>query len=106
MLGNNTVKARLFHNGSPVAWCEANFVGLLGMQVNSGPLAYPKGTRLEVELTVENQYGTNQCILPAAVTSHSNGEMGLTFLNHDMNSNSVLTEVIMSMGVHAAASSS
>ncbi|MGD9386478.1 MAG: hypothetical protein PVF28_07975, partial [Thioalkalispiraceae bacterium] len=78
----NNLQVRIFRNGHPVTRCQANYVGLLGMQINAGPLKYPKGTHLEVELRLTEQNDERQCKLPAVVTNHSSDGMGLTFLNH------------------------
>lgn len=90
----NNVEVRLYRNLFAVARCKANYVGLLGMQIDSGPLRYPRGTHVDVELRVTNQDDDNRCRLPAVVTNQANGEMGLTFLQHDMKTNALLLNII------------
>jgi hypothetical protein len=90
---NNIVRVRLFHDNYPVIKCRANYLGALGMQVESGPLFYQKGTELEVELTLEQQQ--LQCRVPVIVTRKEYNNLGLTFLNHDMQTNRCLLEIIL-----------
>ena len=95
MDNENFVQVRLFRNNHPVVRCLANYVGLLGMQVDVGPMMYQKGTQLEVELTLDKDDGLRRCKLPAVVSNNSRDGMGLTFLNHDMRMNSILQEIIL-----------
>jgi hypothetical protein len=84
--------------------CNVNYIGLLGMQVSASPrviLMHPKGTRLEVELTLNTDNGSEQCKLPAIVTNRSNGGIGLTFMNNHMHTNAVLMDIILSLSEHA-----
>jgi hypothetical protein len=93
MTNKNSVLVRLFRNNHPVANCKTIYVGLLGMQINAGPLAYPKGTQLEVEFTD----GSRQHKLPVVVTNHLQGDMGLTYLNHDLQTKTTLMNIILSI---------
>jgi len=100
MDNDNFIQVRLFRNNHPVVRCIANYVGLLGMQIDAGPLMYQKGTHLEVELMLNEGDGKLRCRLPAVVTNHSIDGLGLTFMNHDMHSNSILQEIILEQDAH------
>ena len=102
MTSKNTLQAHLYHNNNSVACCEVHYLGLLGVQVKTGPLSYPNGTHLEVKLIDTQRKDTHQCRLPAVITNISKEDIGLTFLNHDMKTNVILLDMILSMGVHAA----
>ena len=91
----NFIQVRLYRNKHPVVRCQANYIGLLGMQVDVGPMLYQKGTHLEVELSLDKGDGSQRCKLPAVVTNNSRDGMGLTFLDHDMYTNSILQEIIL-----------
>ncbi len=103
MDNENFVQVRLFRNKHPVVRCLANYVGLLGMQVDVAPMMYQKGTHLEVELTLDKEDGIRRCKLPAVVTNNSRDGMGLTFLDHDMRINSILQEIILESVAQQAA---
>lgn len=90
----NIVQVRLFRDNYPVIKCRANYLGTLGMQVESGPVFYQKGTVLEAELTLDENDLQLQCRIPVVVTQQAYNNIGLTFLNHDMLTNSHLLEII------------
>jgi hypothetical protein len=102
MTDDSEITVRLYRNLFPVARCKANSLGLLGMQIDSGPLRYPKGTQVEVELSVNELDTDTECRLPAVVTNHANGEMGITFLQHDMKTNAQLLKIIAHTHVQVA----
>ena len=91
-------------NNHPVVRCLVNYIGLLGMQVDVGPMMYQKGTHLEVELTLDKEDCVRRCKLPAVVTNNSSDGMGLTFLDHDMRTNGILQEIILDSTAQTAAS--
>jgi hypothetical protein len=105
MPDENNINVRLFGNGHSMSCCDADYIGLLGMQVNASQrviLMHPKGTRLEVELTLNNKNGSTRCKLPAVVTNRSNNRMGLTFINNPLQANAKLMEIILALRTHDA----
>ena len=94
MTNDNTITVRLFRNLFPVGLCKASSLGLLGMQLDSGPLYFPRGTLVEVELSINDQDDDNVCRLPAVVSNYGNGLMDIAFLQHDMKTNARLLNII------------
>lgn len=88
------IHVRLHHHHYPVAVCQASYVGLLGMQLVTRASRYPPGTRIEVELRVDDAHRDNHCRLPAVVTSQGEDELGISFLQHDMQTNTQLLKII------------
>lgn len=105
MSDKNSINVRLSGNGHSMSCCDADYIGLLGMQVNASQrviLMHPKGTQLEVELTLNNKNGSTRCKLPAVVTNRSNNHMGLTFINNTLQANAKLMEIILALRAHDA----
>jgi len=102
MIDENAISVRLFHNLFPVARCKATCLGLLGLQIDSGPFSYPKGTLVEVELSVDGNHGENVVRIPAVVSNYSDGQMRLSFQRHDMKTNATLLSIIARSQDHAA----
>jgi len=94
MSDENAISVRLFHNMFPVARCKAIYLGLLGLQIDSGPFSYPQGTQVEVELSVAGNSDEDIVRIPAVVNNHADGQMGLSFLRHDMKTNATLLNLI------------
>jgi hypothetical protein len=90
----SVIQVRLYHHYYPVAVCQASYVGLLGMQLVARTSRYPLGTHVEVELLVDDEEDLNCCRLPAVVTNQGKHELGISFLQHDMNTNSQLLNII------------
>ena len=102
MTDKNAISVRLFHNLFPVARCKATYLGLLGLQIDSGPFRYPQGTLVEVELSIEGHRDQDIVRIPAVVNAHSDGQMGLSFLRHDMKTNATLLNLIAHSQVRVA----
>jgi hypothetical protein len=105
MPDKKNINVRLFGNCHSLSCCNANYIGLLGMQVNASQrivLMHPKGTQLEVELTLNKKNGSKRCKLPAVVTNRSNNRMGLTFVNNTLQANAILMEIILALRAHDA----
>jgi hypothetical protein len=105
--GENNINVRLSGNGQSMSCCDAVYIGLLGMQVNASQrviLMHPKGSQLEVELTLNKKNGSKRCKLPAIVTKRSNNHMGLTFTNNTLHANAILIEIILALGAHDSVS--
>ncbi|MCK5091043.1 MAG: hypothetical protein KAR30_00830 [Gammaproteobacteria bacterium] len=88
---------RLYRDNDILACCKAHYIGLMGMFVDANPLKYPKGTNLDVEISVNNLSGTNQHRLAATVTSRSIKGVGLTFVNLNKRTRLILRDIILLM---------
>lgn len=75
-----SVDILFYHKGVPVECCKASYLGLLGIGVITEPEKFPLHTHLEVEIT--NTLTLKQCRRTAVVTSHSDHEVGLTFMEN------------------------
>jgi hypothetical protein len=99
----SVIHVRLHHQRYPVAVCQASYVGLLGMQLVARTSRYPLGTRVEVELLVDDEEDMNCCRVPAVVTNQGKHELGISFLQHDMDTNTQLLNIIACAQRRAAA---
>lgn len=75
-----SVDILFYHKGIPVECCKASYLGLLGIGVFTEPEKFPLHTHLELEIT--NTQTLEQCRRTAVVTSHSDHEVGLTFMKN------------------------
>lgn len=91
---NNKLSVHLYDNDHVIALCKASHIGLLGMHIDADPLLFPKGTRLEVAIIVDEIAGISRCRLPAVVTSHSINGVGLTFVDLDNRMCSTLLDIV------------
>ena len=91
---HNNIRVRLYHADYPAVICRAAYVGLLGIQLDSGRLRYPLGTQLEIELHIDDDTDSYTCRVPAVVTHLGLADMGLSFLQHDMVTNAKLLTII------------
>jgi hypothetical protein len=92
---NNKLSVRLYGNNHIIGLCKVSHVGLLGMNIDADPLIFPKGTRFEVEILLDEIAGTNQCRLPVVVTSRSLNGVGLTFVDLDDRMCSTLLNTVL-----------
>ena len=92
---DNKLNVRLYGNNHIIGLCKASHIGLLGMHIDADPLIFPKGTRFEVEILVDEIAGTSQCRLPVVVTSRSLNGVGLTFVDLDNRMCSTLLETVL-----------
>lgn len=81
---NTDIKVTLYHNRIPVIVCQANNIGLGGLFVKAGPIAYPKDTVLEADFQLagdncQNKFHARTCV----VYSAENG-LGLMFIKPDI----------------------
>ena len=73
----------LYHNSIPVAECNAIYLGLLGLFIDTSQLNYPKFTHLEMEVIDPTNQSVERLMFPVVVTAYSKEGMGLTFTNYD-----------------------
>lgn len=95
MARDEPLQVRLFRNNRPVAYCTPHYIGVLGMQIDAGPIVYQKGTVLEVDMLLNREDKAVNCRVPVIVTNCSYDEMGLTYLNHEMTTNRELMVIIL-----------
>jgi len=80
------MKILLHIRNKQVINCSLGYIGMIGMQINSGSLLLDYGVSVDVEMTHPTENGMQYCKIPAVITHKSNKRVGLTFLFHDLES--------------------
>jgi hypothetical protein len=73
------INVLLYRNNDPVAQFRVSHLGVFGIRLESGPVAYPRNSRVEVQfLDNDIANGNGSSRFPAIVTNCSSEGMGLT----------------------------
>ena len=66
--------------------CSLEYIGMLGMQVNSVFSQLEYGDKVDVEICLPTEFGNMHCKIPAVITKRSFYNIGLTFAFQDKES--------------------
>lgn len=69
----------VYHKGYKLGQCKAKNISLCGICLNSGPLAFYEGTRLQIKFPDSGYLPGNIDTLNASVVRNSHNEIGLIF---------------------------
>ena len=77
------IKVMLYHNGIPVVICKTRDIGVEGLFVETGPLAYKINTFLNIEFEVTSNNSRQLYRLSAIVAHSSEKGLGLYILESE-----------------------
>lgn len=69
----------VYHNGSKLGQCKTKDISLCGICLNSGPLAFHEGTKLNIKFLDDRYVTGNINTISANVVRNSRDEIGLVF---------------------------
>ena len=77
---NKELCVRLYQDNQILVRCKVNYVGFSGMNVDVNPMLLPKGSNIDIVISVQASHGELTCALQSVVTTRSNSGVGLTFV--------------------------
>lgn len=91
---NQELCVRLFRDNQILTRCKANYVDFSGINIDANPMLLPKGSEIDVVISLGCKKGEVSCTLHSVVTTRSSSGVGLTFTGND-NDFSVLRDILM-----------
>jgi len=88
------MKVQIYAYNHSIIDCSVEYIGMLGMQVNSIATFLECGSKVEVELSLAAERGTLRCRMPAVITQKTPHSVGLTFLFQEMKTLDLLRNLL------------